>query len=338
MPSVTILLPTYNGAAYLEEQVRSICDQTVADWRLLACDDGSTDATVSVLETMARQDDRIALLPATGNIGQRRRLLQLKDAADTELIAIADQDDVWRPDKLELLLGAMGDADLCFGSSWLIDGEGRAFGRTLTDSLPPPYRAGDRLVYLFRPLVSAHALVARRKLFNEAAFCRWMPFDWLMSLEAAFGAGIAHAPAARTLHRLHGGNQANGGFVDVPRAPPLISRFALRILARNVERSRVQFLALLEHVGFAESLSADTRQRARQAHAACHWAWFPDQLLEADVRRMLPGRIEHLLRPLAGSDDDWRYFALRFDQLCLPLWSPARFRAHRRRRIIDWLQ
>ena len=65
MPSLSILLPTYNGARFLAEQVESIRAQTFTDWRLLICDDGSTDDTVALLARLAA-DPRIAVLPSHG--------------------------------------------------------------------------------------------------------------------------------------------------------------------------------------------------------------------------------------------------------------------------------
>ena len=182
MSRISILLPTYNGAQFLQEQICSITGQSFKDWELLICDDGSADDTTLITTRFAARDDRIVIIPSEGNMGQRRRLQQLAHVAQTDLIAISDQDDIWGPDKLEKLIDGLGDADLCFGSSWLIDGNGVEFGRELSASLPPPYRAGDRLTWIFRPLVSAHAMLVRRSLFGGSAFTRALEFDWLISL------------------------------------------------------------------------------------------------------------------------------------------------------------
>jgi len=97
MPLVSVLLPVYNCAGYIEESVNSVLGQTFADFELLILDDGSTDATPSVLATL--RDPRIAVirhpnmgLPATLNkgIGQ----------AKGTYIARQDADDVSLPERL----------------------------------------------------------------------------------------------------------------------------------------------------------------------------------------------------------------------------------------------
>ncbi len=331
--TISVLLPTYNGADFLEEQVRSIMAQRFTDWELLICDDGSTDATVSVAAALASEDERIRILPSQGNVGQRGRLLQLVDTAKRDLIAVADQDDIWSQQKLALLIEQLGDHDLSFGPSWLIDGAGHEFGRDISASLPPAYRAGDRLTWIFRPLVSAHAMLVRRRLFGGAAFTRSLAFDWLISLEAAFGGGINYVPAARTLHRLHGANQSNGWFAEEPRAPHFVSRTAMKTLARTIERERLFVTGILEHLMFASTLDLGTRKRFAAAHQACENAWYPNWVGGYKAVKLLPQRLELILRPLAGSDQDWSYFNLRIEQLCTPLISPLRllkrYRRHR---------
>lgn len=336
MPIVSIILPTYNGAQYLEEQIRSIQDQSVTDWQMLICDDGSTDDTVAVTRALAQGDPRIRIFPSTGNMGQQLRLKQLADAADADLIAVADQDDVWASDKLALLLDGMGDADLCFGTSWLIDGDGREFGRDLASSLRPRLMPGERLSLLARPLVSAHAMIARKKLFGAAVFSRAAPFDWLMSIEAAWSGGFVHVPAAQTRHRLHGGNQSNASFAQEQERPRLISRSALRTLPWMVVRMRYHLLGKLEHLSFAETVPADRRARARKAWVECYNTWYAPWSIGRRLTGALPGNLEALLRPLAGSDEDWQYFKLHLDILCPPLYAPSRLMARKRRLEVEW--
>jgi glycosyltransferase involved in cell wall biosynthesis len=317
--TLSILLPTFNGTRFLEEQLLSIREQTVTDWRLWVCDDGSTDGTAALLRTQADADPRITVLPASGpapNLGQRRRLRQLADANTAPLLAIADQDDVWAPDKLERLLAGLGDRDLCFGSSWLIDAAGRPFGRDLAASIGPAYRSGDRLSYLFRPLVSAHALLARRHLLNAPALSRALPFDWLMTLEAAFGRGLAYVPEARTLHRIHGDNQSNAVLVHPPGWPRALSRSAVLRARRDVAGARLLFVGLLEHLAFAEAIAEERRAPLRAARDLCLGAWFAQGPAPAGGADALLARLVELLAPLAGSEGDLGYARTCLAGLC----------------------
>ena len=59
---VSVIMPAYNAAAYIEEAIRSVMDQTYGAWRLLVLDDGSSDDTVEIVRRLAEQDSRILLL------------------------------------------------------------------------------------------------------------------------------------------------------------------------------------------------------------------------------------------------------------------------------------
>ena len=59
---IDILMATYNGEAFVEEQVRSIINQSYPDWRLLVHDDGSNDGTWAILQQLSQEDSRIVLI------------------------------------------------------------------------------------------------------------------------------------------------------------------------------------------------------------------------------------------------------------------------------------
>jgi glycosyltransferase involved in cell wall biosynthesis len=107
--TVEVLLATYNGAAYLQQQLDSLLSQTYDDWRLLVRDDGSADRTVQIVERFReRHPDRVELLrdddPRLGHVGNFSRLLERSRA---RYAAFCDQDDVWEPDKLALCMDRM---------------------------------------------------------------------------------------------------------------------------------------------------------------------------------------------------------------------------------------
>jgi rhamnosyltransferase len=102
--AVSILLSSYNGARFLAEQIESIRRQTYTDWTLLVRDDGSSDETVWMVESLAALDSRISLLvDQRGNLGPAASfgvLLEHARGAGARYVALADQDDVWFPGKL----------------------------------------------------------------------------------------------------------------------------------------------------------------------------------------------------------------------------------------------
>lgn len=99
---VSIIMGIYNCAGTLAEALDSILAQTYTDWELIACDDGSTDDTLSVAESYRqRYPDRIRLLRNGQNLGLNKTLNRCLAAATGTYIARMDGDDISVPDRLE---------------------------------------------------------------------------------------------------------------------------------------------------------------------------------------------------------------------------------------------
>lgn len=103
---VDIILPTYNGEKYLDEQLRSIIRQTFQDFHLIIRDDGSSDRTVQIVEKYRnRFPDKITVLyDEAGNLGISNNVMTALKYSKAPYIMLSDQDDVWRPWKVEALL------------------------------------------------------------------------------------------------------------------------------------------------------------------------------------------------------------------------------------------
>lgn len=102
-PNVQILMGTYNGEKFLAEQLDSILAQTYPHWKLLVRDDGSKDTTPSILRAyQSSHPDRIQIVSdSEGNLGGFTQNFQrLCSLSSAPAIAFADQDDVWRPEKI----------------------------------------------------------------------------------------------------------------------------------------------------------------------------------------------------------------------------------------------
>jgi glycosyltransferase involved in cell wall biosynthesis len=94
---VTVVMPVYNAAPYLPAALASVLGQTHADFTLLAIDDGSTDESAAILRAYADRRLRIVSQPHQGVAAAMRTALE---QADTELVARADADDVYHPQRL----------------------------------------------------------------------------------------------------------------------------------------------------------------------------------------------------------------------------------------------
>ena len=103
---IHILLSTYNGEQFLAEQIQSIQNQTVQDWKLLIRDDGSRDRTREIIQEFVAQDSRIHWINEneSKNLGVIKSFHNLAQFEEADVYFFSDQDDVWLPQKLELSL------------------------------------------------------------------------------------------------------------------------------------------------------------------------------------------------------------------------------------------
>ncbi len=105
--SIDVLLAAYNGEKYIAEQIESILNQTVQDFRLIVQDDCSTDNTLAILQEFSKCDSRIVLLQNDTNLGYIKNFEKLISTSDSDVIFLSDQDDVWHPNKIEILLNLL---------------------------------------------------------------------------------------------------------------------------------------------------------------------------------------------------------------------------------------
>jgi len=107
-PNIDIVLATYNGARYLWPQFESLLNQKDVSFRILVRDDGSADETPAVIEHYKRsRPESIVHLGGPDNLGVLGNIAYLLGEATAPYVALCDQDDIWEPHKLRVLLKAM---------------------------------------------------------------------------------------------------------------------------------------------------------------------------------------------------------------------------------------
>jgi glycosyltransferase involved in cell wall biosynthesis len=134
-PSVSVVVTTYNQAAYIEATLRSVLDQTYRASEVIVVDDGSTDRTPEVLAQFGREVTCIRQAN-TGVAGSRNRGVS---EATGDLIALIDGDDLWDPRKLERQVGAFRtypDSGLIACDARLFDGDRVLKSELLRPSAP----------------------------------------------------------------------------------------------------------------------------------------------------------------------------------------------------------
>lgn len=233
-PAIAVLMATYDGAAHLVAQLKSIAAQTLPPRWLVVSDDGSTDGTLAILAGFAAQHPAIAVAvlrgPGRGAAANFLHLLHyMPEGAD--VVALSDQDDVWLPGKLADGVALLGDSVLpvLLGTRTLVCDE-----RLGAPHPSPLWR---------RPFGFAHALVqsfagGNTMMLNRAAMRlaagaaveagQVVMHDWwLYQIISGAGGRVVFDAQPQLYYRQHGANQigANRG--------PIAKMHRLRALLRG---------------------------------------------------------------------------------------------------------
>lgn len=122
--TVDILMCTYNGEKYIEQQIQSILNQTHTDFRLIIVDDISQDRTVSIIQELMLLDSRIELYQNEKNLGYFNNFLHGLDFVTADYLFFSDQDDSWVKDKIEKQLADLMQEEtsvlMSFSNSYLL--------------------------------------------------------------------------------------------------------------------------------------------------------------------------------------------------------------------------
>jgi glycosyltransferase involved in cell wall biosynthesis len=211
MPSVAILLCTFNGARFLPAQLSSFADQKFANWRLFVSDDGSRDETLAIL---SRYERKLGSAPPAIRSGPRQGLvtnflgLACDPSISGDYYAYSDQDDIWEPDKLsravEWLQKLPPHVPAMYCSrTRLIDEQGRERG------LSPLFRRKPN----FRNAIVQNIAGGNTMVFNEAArglliACGnavHVPLHdwWTYLLTTSAGGEVKYDPVPSIRYRVH---------------------------------------------------------------------------------------------------------------------------------------
>jgi glycosyltransferase involved in cell wall biosynthesis len=236
-PKVSIILPTYNRAAFLPQALKSVRSQKFTDWELIIVDDGSTDNTREALPALCEgmtQPVRCIHQENQGAYGARNTGL---DAVRGEYIAFYDSDDVWLPHHLDdcvQALRANPDVDWVYGASQSIE---YASGQVLhpnvfyVEGRPRPFlglhsqaRDGVRVIHdpkaaecmiLHGLYAGLQCSVIRREVFDGYRFeaaSRNEAEDQLVVVEALVaGRRLAYYDKVHVLYYVHAQNSSAAG-------------------------------------------------------------------------------------------------------------------------------
>jgi glycosyltransferase involved in cell wall biosynthesis len=203
-PKVSVVMPVYNGEAYLAEAIDSVLGQTLHDFELIAVDDASQDRSRAILERFARADDRIRVVANERNLGSSSALNRGWRVARARYIARLDADDMALPDRLSRqvdFLDAHQRVAAVGGAAITIDAHGRHMS---VKRYPTTHRAIRST--LLRHNCLSHPSVTMRRAALEAVGgyrfrCAAEDYDLWLRLSERFE--LATLPEPVILYRLH---------------------------------------------------------------------------------------------------------------------------------------
>lgn len=251
MPAFSVIMPCFDAAATLPATLASITAQSDPDWELICIDDGSRDDTCAIAAAAALRDPRVRLLrnPRKGPSAARNHGALV--AAQGDILAFCDADDLWTPGKLSALRAAFAarGVDGVFAQVAFFDADPAAPGAVsgpATAPLSAPMLMGENPVCTMSNMSLRRDAFARTGGFDEGMVHN-EDLEWLIRLVAG-GARVIGLNRVLVLYR------ASPGGLSADLA--------------SMRRGRDRALATARRLGFAPDAGAEAvhlRYLARRA-------------------------------------------------------------------------
>jgi glycosyltransferase involved in cell wall biosynthesis len=227
---ISVVMATYNGAGYIREQLDSIARQKRLPDEIVISDDASADGTWDILEEYRKDHPGLSfiLLRNEQNMGYRRNFLRaLQECTEqpdesSHLYFLCDQDDVWLPEKLEVMeriFGERGEIQVLASSFTVIDGQGVQIGvkqekgwsnrhlyhREVAENAIVKVRPEELIYHNFAQGCAMAFRSQIRKQFIRN-FTEEVPHDWQIAMSGAVASGTFFYNKPLFRYRIHGGN------------------------------------------------------------------------------------------------------------------------------------
>jgi glycosyltransferase involved in cell wall biosynthesis len=209
---VAILMCTKDGAAFIDDQLKSIANQTHENWILIVSDDGSTDGTIAKLTKFAKTHHQTVTIRKGSQKGPCANFLSLANdpTIDGDYFAFSDQDDIWKEDKLRRALAWLATVSanvpaLYCGRTELMSMDERSYGLSPLFTRPSAFHNA-----LVQNLGGGNTMVfnqAAKKILEEAATIAVVLHDW-WTYQLVSGAGgiVLYDPQPMVKYRQHPNN------------------------------------------------------------------------------------------------------------------------------------
>ena len=222
---ISVALCTYNGERYIREQLESILNQTMPVDEIVVCDDGSTDNTLHIIESIrdgSHTDIRIYCNEK--NLGPAYNFQKNIDLCCGDIIFLSDQDDVWYQDKVSNVIDYFSrnpNIDTVFTNATLIDNEGSVLNGSLWDhcfdkDVKTLFDAGLKFeCFAYGNHATGATMAIRKQKLPNINYNSDFLHDHALAVLAANNDSLGYINQCLTYYRLHG-NQVCGISKDVP--------------------------------------------------------------------------------------------------------------------------
>lgn len=245
---VSIVMSTYNGEKYLEEQIDSILSSTYQDIDLYIHDDGSSDRTLELLAGYSnRYPDRVHVYRNEVNLGYTLNFLHGVCDTTADYIMLCDQDDVWKPDKIRDTLRRMRHMEAQLGKELPIavfsDAEvvderlNKIYDSFFRSGKLDPRKTDLPHILMENKLIGCTVMInaSLRRVLKSRSLPKTARYhDWWIALIAASCGKIGYLPEQTLLYRQHGNNMVG--------SRSILSYFKDRIT--SLDKQRMSVLAL----------------------------------------------------------------------------------------------
>lgn len=206
LPLISVAMATYNGSLFIEEQLDSILSQTYSNIEVVVVDDASIDNTFEILEKYTTQYSNLYVYRNETNKGLNQTFNRAIDLCKGVYIAISDQDDIWKPHKLQKLLDCIKENMLIYSHSALIDEKGVYLNRNMTQK-SRLYEGDDPRSLVLYNRAPGHTFLFDAQLKNSILpIPKHCYYDAWIALMATNVKSIAFVEEPLVWHRIHSNN------------------------------------------------------------------------------------------------------------------------------------
>lgn len=214
--NIAILLATYNGCEFIEEQIESLLSQTFQDWTLFIHDDGSTDGTVEIIKRLEkRYQGKIVLLPGPSTGGAKNNFMYLLNSVEAPYIMFCDQDDIWLPNKIELTYKRMREIEdnrptLVFTDLQVVDRNLNVLAQRMSQYQRLNIRKRDVGDFLAENVITGCTMMINKSLAELSRkvsdYSSLIMHDWWIAIVASKFGNISCVEKPLIQYRQHGVN------------------------------------------------------------------------------------------------------------------------------------